>query len=297
MIPALKRIFLFSVFFLIFSPISTQENEENRTEFLRLTDSALQTAVYTLGNEDSNIKIKIIGVIHVGDPIYYREILSIIQDLDYLFYEGIRLNNAIRPNVASFTGIQTEESEKLDNNNSVKGIATFQNEIARYFNFVEQGDYLKPQENWINADVTFNEFLVILKKSNLNLDILTKNLTLDAKSALEEDSEETKEKIDESDKHKFILKYKRKMAKYLVKSAEELCYDEEMRIPREAIIIERNKVALSFLNSRLFSPQHLELGLLYGAAHLPHFLEVLQKEHKFQIHTIEWLDAWSLKSN
>ncbi|MCX7997371.1 MAG: hypothetical protein N3A69_00280 [Leptospiraceae bacterium] len=87
------------------------------------------------------------------------------------------------------------------------------------------------------------------------------------------------------------------MAKYLVKSARELCYDENMKIPREVIILERNRVALEYMSEKLTSNLPLELGVLYGAAHIPNFLEVLTEKYKFQIQSIIWLDAWRLDSN
>lgn len=86
------------------------------------------------------------------------------------------------------------------------------------------------------------------------------------------------------------------MSQNLVKSASDLCYLEEMKLPREAIIIARNKVALGFLKSKFSSEFPLELGLLYGAAHTPNFVEILTQEYKFEIESYEWLDAWSLQN-
>ncbi len=289
-------IIFFCTIFLFGTSVRSEDAKPSRPEFLRITENALQTAIYTLNNPDSSVRIKLIGVIHVGDVQYYRNILSLTKDLDYLYYEGIRLNSPPPAKLAYLTSFQTETKEERGNRKGVKEIATFQNEFAKTFDFVEQSDYLKPQKNWINADVTINQFLEILKKSNLNLELLTKNLSVDAKTAFEEDSNESSSNIQEGDKNTVIIRYKRKMAKYLVKSAEELCFDDGMKIPREAIIIERNKIALRFLMDKIHSPNPQELGLLYGAAHLPHFLEVLQKEHNFQLHSVEWLDAWSLKS-
>jgi hypothetical protein len=289
-------IIFFCTAFLFGISVRAEDSKSSRPEFLRITDNALQTAIYTLNNADSSIRIKLIGVIHVGDVQYYRNIQILTKDLDYLYYEGIQLNSPSPAKIPYLSSFQTETKEERGNRKGVKEIATFQNEFAKAFHFVEQSDYLKPQKNWINADVTISQFLEILKKSNLNLEILTKNLSVDAKTAFEEDSNEISSTMHEEDKDTVIIKYKRKMAKYLVKSAEELCFDDGMKIPREAIIIERNKIALRFLMDKIHSPNPQELGLLYGAAHLPHFLEVLQKEHNFQLHSVEWLDAWSLKS-
>jgi hypothetical protein len=106
-------------------------------------------------------------------------------------------------------------------------------------------------------------------------------------------------KMDQTDNPEYIARianFKRKMSQNLVKSATDLCYLEEMRLPREAIIIERNKIALSFLKPKFNSQVPLELGLLYGAAHTPNFVEILTRDYNFEIESYEWLDAWSLQN-
>jgi hypothetical protein len=176
-------------------------------------------------------------------------------------------------------------------------LSNLQNQIAISFKFVEQADYLKPESNWINADVNLNQFTEILQKTNLSLEELSRNLTLDNRNIFEQDNESRESLRNETDQNKVLLWYKKKMAGYLVKSAKDLCFNEEMRIPREAIIVERNKVALGYLREKLINTNPSELGLLYGAAHIPHFVETLKKDHDLEINSIEWVDAWSLKTN
>ncbi|NBU97691.1 MAG: hypothetical protein EBS19_05645 [Spirochaetia bacterium] len=179
----------------------------------------------------------------------------------------------------------------------VKTFTNLQNQIAISFKFVEQADYLKPESNWINADVNLNQFTEILQKTNLSLEELSRNLTLDNRNIFEQDNESRESLRNETDQNKVLLWYKKKMAGYLIKSAKDLCFNEEMRIPREAIIVERNKVALGYLKEKLINTNPSELGLLYGAAHIPHFVETLKKDHDLEINSIEWVDAWSLKTN
>lgn len=273
------------------SNLHSQTNE--RIEFLRLTEAALQTPIYTLSNRDSSIRIKVIGVIHVGDLKYYQYLQKVIRDLDYLFYEGIRMNYSVN-HTLSFVGVRNESDKTRQD---VKTFTSLQNQIANSFRFVEQADYLRPESNWINADVSLNQFTEILQKTNLSLGELSKNYSLDNRNIFEQDNESREAIKNETDTSKQLLWYKRKMAWYLFKSAQDLCYNEEMKIPREAIIIERNKVALGYLREKLNNPNPTELGLLYGAAHVPHFIETLQRDHDLEINSIEWIDAWSLKNN
>ncbi len=267
--------------------------QENKLEFLRLTENALQTPIYTLSNRDSSIRVKVIGVIHVGDLRYYQQLQRIIRDLDYLFYEGIKMTYSSK-GAAGLIGVKNEPDRTKQD---VKTFSNLQNQIAISFKFVEQADYLKPESNWINADVNLNQFTEILQKTNLSLEELSRNLTLDNRNIFEQDNESRETLKNETDQNKVLLWYKKKMAGYLVKSAKDLCFNEEMRVPREAIIVERNKVALGYLKEKLINPNPSELGLLYGAAHIPHFVETLKKDHDLEINSIEWVDAWSLKTN
>lgn len=286
-----KWIFSILIYLSMFS-LYSQDSSPN-LEFLRLTEKALQTPIYTLSNRDSSIRVKLIGVIHVGDLEYYQELKKIIRDLDFLFYEGIRMSHSNLPITLPY-GVKNE-SEKTKQD--VKSFTHLQNQIALSFKFVEQADYLRPESNWINADVNLNQFTEILQKTNLSLEALSKNLSLDNKNIFEQDKESRETLKYDSDQKNLLHWYKRKMAVYLVKSANDLCFNEEMKVPREVIIIERNKVALGYLKEKLRSPNPSELGLLYGAAHIPHFVETLKNEHDFQVNSIEWVDAWSLNSN
>lgn len=283
-------IFLFVSFFPL---VYAQETKLQEFEFLRIQSGSLQTAVYSLEHPESFVRIKLVGLIHVGDAKYYKSITKIMNDMDYVFYEGIRMDQP----ASSISPINFISQSNLPSKKGIQNIVNFQSEFARYFNLVEQGDYLKPKQNWINADVNFFDFVEILKNLNINLEQLSRTLTLESKVSLEQDiSPEDMIQIEDT-RSTALMKYKRRMAKYLVKSARELCYDENMKLPREAIIIERNKVALEYMDEKLRSNLPLELGVLYGAAHLPHFLEVLQEKYKFQIQSIFWLDAWRLENN
>lgn len=283
------------VFFVIsfFSLLNAQETITQEVEFLRIQSGSLQTAVYSLEHPESFVRIKLVGLIHVGDAKYYKIITKLMNDMDYVFYEGIRMDQT----AFSLSHFISQTNIPIPSKKGIQNIVNFQSEFAKYFNLVEQGDYLKPKPNWINADVNFFDFVEILKNLNINLEQLSRTLTLESKVSLEQDiSPEDVIQIDDT-RSVAIMKYKRRMAKYLVRSARELCYDENMKLPREAIIIQRNKVALEYMDEKLRSNLPLEIGILYGAAHLPNFLEVLQEKYKFQIQSIIWLDAWRLENN
>lgn len=287
-------IFFFFLFTQIVYPQEVSESKKQEFEFLRISEGSLQTAVYTLEHPQSFVRVKLIGLIHVGEAKYYKNVAKLTNEADYVFYEGIRLEQS----TANYSHIQlVSQVMNSPPKKSIQNIVNFQSEFAKYFNLVEQGDYLKPKPNWINADVNFSDFIQILKNLNVSLEQISKTLTLESKVSMDQDIAPEDLIQFEDTRAVAMLKFKRRMAKYLVKSARELCYDENMKIPREVIILERNRVALEYMSEKLTSNLPLELGVLYGAAHIPNFLEVLTEKYKFQIQSIIWLDAWRLDSN
>lgn len=274
-------------------------SEPKEIEFLRTTETALQTSIYTLVSKDTKVRLKIIGVLHIADLEYYQNIQRIINDLDYLFYEGIHLNQekaAIRSN-PSLSSFASEVIDENQTRNSIRKNSEFKNEIARFLNFADQLEHLRPKSNWINADMNFAQFMNVLNSYQVGLDSISGNISAENRSIIADYLELVRLDPNKTpDYNEKVLQFKRKMSKNLVQSCLDLCYLEETKLQRAAIITERNKVAISFLKPKFTSQIPLELGLLYGAAHTPNFVEILTHEYNFEIESHEWLDAWSLQN-
>lgn len=287
------QLFIF-IFFLFIGQLFSDTIRE--IPFLRATETALQTSVYTLVSKDTNVRLKIIGVVHVADKEYYLNIQKIINELDFLYYEGIRVTNKMHSR-NSVNILATQSFEEIDTRRSIKKYSDIKSEIARFLNFADQSELLKPKQNWINADMDFHQFVEMLRNYKIGFDSLSTNFSNENKSMSKDYSELMQmENTDNPEYNTKILNFKKKMSQSLVKSAFDLCFQEEMKLPREAIIVERNKIALSYLKPKFNSQVPLELGLLYGAAHTPNFVEILTREYNFEIESYEWLDAWSLQN-
>ena len=221
--------------------------------------------------------------------------------MDYLFYEGIRVSNKTQSQVVDEKyplNLVAQSSDETDTLRSIKKYSDLKSEIARFLNFADQADHLRPKANWINADIDFNQFVELLKTHRIQFDSLSSNFSGDSQSISRDylDIIKMNPRDNPEEYRAKIANFKKKMSQNLVKSANDLAYLEEMRLPREAIIIERNKIALTFLKPKFNSQIPLELGLLYGAAHTPNFVEILTREYNFEIESCEWLDAWSLEN-
>ena len=302
-VPLRKSFYQFLSFFLIlfFFTIPVFSESPRDIPFLRTTETALQTSIYTLVSKDTNVRLKIIGVVHVADKECYLNIQKIINDLDYLFYEGIRVSNKAQSQVVDDkypVSLVAQSTDETDTLRSIKKYSDLKLEIARFLNFADQADHLRPKANWINADIDFNQFVELLKTHRIQFDSLSSNFSGDSQSISRDylDIIKMNPRDNPEEYRAKIANFKKKMSQNLVKSANDLAYLEEMRLPREAIIIERNKIALTFLKPKFSSQIPLELGLLYGAAHTPNFVEILTREYNFEIESCEWLDAWSLEN-
>jgi hypothetical protein len=282
----IKKI-IYCTLFLFFNlgAIAT-ELDVQKYEFLRLTDLALQTPVYHLSNKERTINLKLIGIIHMADVEYYKLIQKITHDLDFLYYEGVKMHPTISLNdsngcyqYVSQVNHPISDSEQIKQD--MKLFSNTQGLIAQNYRLVNQEEYLFPEAHWINADLSLEQLLQVMSTKTINVEELSADLALDLKKILEPNSDN---------------KMKRKFAKSILKSTEELCFSEKMKPLREALIEERNKVALSYIKEKMNTQSSLELGILYGSAHLPHFLETLKTEYNFTIYSIDWLDAWSLKN-
>jgi len=272
-------------------------SDSKEIQFLRTTDTALQTSVYTLISKDTNVRLKIIGVLHIADLEYYQNIQKIISDLDYLFYEGIQINSDKM--TSRYNHSLHSIASEIDANQTKKSIrknSEFKNEIARFLNFADQLEHLKPKQNWINADMNFSQFMNVLSSNQVGFDSIANNLSAENRSIVSDYLELKQLEPTSPDYSEKVLNFKKKMSQNLVKSCQDLCFLEETKLQRTAIIIERNKVAISIVKPKFTSQVPLELGLLYGAAHTPNFVEILTHEYNFEIESYEWLDAWSLQN-
>ena len=221
-------------------------SDSKEIQFLRTTDTALQTSVYTLISKDTNVRLKIIGVLHIADLEYYQNIQKIINDLDYLFYEGIQIN--ADKTISRYNHSLSSIASEIDANQTKKSIrknSEFKNEIARFLNFADQLEHLKPKQNWINADMNFSQFMNVLSSNQVGFDSIANNLSAENRSIVNDYLELKQLEPTTPDYNEKVLNFKKKMSQNLVKSCQDLCFLEETKLQRTAIIIERNKVAIS----------------------------------------------------
>lgn len=281
---------LFEFFFTsIFSETTKFKTVEDG--ILRIHKSSLQTGKFKLISQETGDVIYLIGVIHIGEKDYYEKIKTYTKDFDLLFYEGIPLPSKRSTSLKFNPLLAISQAEKPS---GLKEITNYQKFVARQIHLSLQNEELIPDFNWINADASYKQFIKILKRYNIPEDKLTEYLTLDNKNTFQ-DYIDIKE-MEESDPlyQKKILAYKKKVALNMVNSANELCFGDKMMPARQVLILERSKIVMNFVKNKFKSNNPQVFGMLYGAAHIPDFLTILQNDFGFTIESHEWLTAWDL---
>lgn len=265
-----------------------KKQETKRPDFLQITENYLQTPVYSLKHKNGH-RLKLIGVVHMAEASYYQKILTHTRPLGTVFFEGIY--NGEVPKYQPPGSENTAFPKK-----KLKNMSSYQTEMARKLELSDQIEHLAPEINWVHADISFFEFFANLmnfaiefqKKEGVNFDL---NKYYAAEHVLDED-------LSELPAGQRVFIKRQKIAQSIKESVEDICYTAKFSGFRDILIVKRNKIALSKISEKMSTEKEiLDIGIVYGAAHVPHFLEVLTNEFNFTIESLEWLDAWILKSN
>ncbi len=265
-------------------PEKKQENK--RPDFLQITENYLQTPVYSLKHKNGH-KLKLIGVVHMAEASYYQKILTHTRSLGTVFFEGVYNGEVPK--------YQPPEPGKPPKS-KLKNLSNYQTEMAKKLELSDQIEHLVPEINWVHADISFFEFFANLmnyavefkKREGYNFDL---NKYYAAEQILDDEFLE----LPVQDR---IFMKRQKIAQSIKESVDDICYTAKFSGFRDILIVRRNKVALSKIAEKMSTEKEiLDIGIVYGAAHVPHFLEVLTNEFNFTIESLEWLDAWILKSN
>lgn len=223
----------------------------------------------------------------MAEASYYQKILTHTRSLGTVFFEGVYNGEVPK--------YQPPEPGKPPKS-KLKNLSNYQTEMAKKLELSDQIEHLVPEINWVHADISFFEFFANLmnyavefkKREGYNFDL---NKYYAAEQILDDEFLE----LPVQDR---IFMKRQKIAQSIKESVDDICYTAKFSGFRDILIVRRNKVALSKIAEKMSTEKEiLDIGIVYGAAHVPHFLEVLTNEFNFTIESLEWLDAWILKSN
>lgn len=274
--------------------VEAKQNKAKTNKFIRMQRSekgeprTLQTAItsYKLAERDVDLRVDLVGAVHVGDKAYYEALNKKFESYDVVLYELVAPQGTRIPKGGRKTG----------SGNPISMLQGMTKDMLNLASQMEHVDYTK--KNFVHADmspeeiqaamaergetamtVALDAFSEMMKQSNLRQKDAPDNeglqkLAEDPLTLLFDPQRDTKLKI--------------MMAEQFSTMGTDMMGGTINRL----LIKDRNAAAMKVLNRELLKG-HKRVAIFYGAAHLPDFEERLA-DLGFRAAETEWLTAWDL---
>jgi hypothetical protein len=246
---------------------------------------SLQTAIVRYrGKKDSEFEgriVDLVGVVHIGQESYYRDLNSRLAKYDSVLYELVAPDG---------TRIKPEDLEKR---RSI--LASMQSGMKDMLNLeyqLEKIDYMA--DNFRHADMSPTEFVEDLERRGDSLFKMFARMMGAglASSAATGGDAGLLLALFSDDRPK---RMKQAMARQLV-DIEVVTAGMDDANGENTLIKGRNAKAFSVLREELAAGKK-KLAVFYGAGHLPDMAERLEKDFDMVDRKTTWLDAWDLTKN
>ncbi len=261
-----------------------EKKAEEKTQFVRLvrdnngTPSSLDTAVTTYIGKNSKgeeVRVALLGAIHIGDEAYYQELSEKFKTYDVLLYELVAPKGA-RPG-------QGQESMYAV--------------IARYLGLSDQLaniDYTA--ENFVHADMSGDDFLKSMEERGESFIKMFFKAMGQAMAQQQKAQEEGREMPNDFEIIMAMISGdKTKLKQAIAPTFENMEMSMALFEGPEGstIITERNKVALEVLKEQI-EAGHTNIGIFYGAGHFNDMEQRLFDDFELKVEKQEWLKAWNM---
>ncbi len=250
------------------------------SDFIRVHRSEnqvlLQPAAVTYQKEE--IKVTLIGAVHLADQAYFEHLNQHFKTYDRLLYEMIGGERFAEP------GKQNTEKKKV----KPTPLADTYQLLSDSLELAEQKNEIDYRaKNFVHADLSFSEYRKLQKKRKESL----LSFALEAAQHIEPTNDPSPQSLTEA-----LMAGDSRKAKLLLIDA--LAGGDEAianLVHPSVIITDRNAKALQVLTSEI-KKGHQNLGIFYGAAHLPD-LEKSLRALGYQKTKQRWITAWSLTND
>jgi len=263
---------------------SYERKNEKPASFLRLVhekdgSSRLETSIASYKGKGGKV-VHLVSVVHVGEKPYFQQLNRIFRDYDALLYELIAEKDAIPQPGRDSSSILTIFQRGLTDGLSLQ----FQLDIIDY-----------TADNFVHADMSPNDFR---RKQNEHGEGLLTYMFRAMKTELDRQAKgDFSGTVTPIDLIKVFLSEDRstEMKRVLsrefanVESIAETIEGENGSV----ILAERNKVAIKVLENSLKEGKR-NIGIFYGAAHMPDMEKRLIEKLEFRKTGERWLTAWDI---
>jgi hypothetical protein len=244
--------------------------------------SALQTAIVSYRDKDGggDLRVDLIGAIHVGDPEYYDKLNDVFEGYDVLLYELVAPEGTVIP--------------KGGRGRSSHPIGILQDGMSSLLELVHQLEYVDyTKDNFVHADMSPDEFAKSMNAKGesfltMYFRMVGVGLAMQAKANGPSPDAEILAALFSSNRP---LALKRALAGQLVELEWVLKAFEGDQ--GSTIIAERNRRAFEVLKRQVEKGEK-KIGVFYGAGHLPDMEERLQRDFGLERGDTKWLTAWNM---
>jgi hypothetical protein len=268
----------------------------------------LQTVIVTMKKGD--VQVEMIGAVHVADPVYYQDLTKLFAGYEELLFElvdgqkmkrdlegGPKPANGKKPNAplkqGEFPPDDEDEPAAKDPGPAFKIISSLMHGFGSYFHLQYQTEGIDYHtKNFVHADVSMDEFVRLqADKGESFVDLMRK--------AIEAQLEVGSDRNAEPKGSQLLLALLGDSSGLKVSMARQLAAADDLTAVMEkedggtVIITERNKKALAVLDREVAAGRK-NLGIFYGAGHLPEMETQLEKKGYHRTGE-RWMTAWDIK--
>ncbi len=287
MIAISKKVASFCLTLALLSFTAAHAQEVTETEFIRVSVDdqdqplALQLAIvsYVPRNGDSNVRVDLVGAIHIGDTEYYENLNERFTDYDAMLYELIAPKDTV-------INDRDPESRSVISSTQI----AMKNMLALSFQ-LDEIDYTV--SNFVHADLSPTELSDSMDERGESLYVYFWRLFYASFDQYAKDPLGLQNmsifsamlSADSDNAFKTILAYE---MTDLDKISEILGDDSQ-----SAVIGARNQRAIDVLQNQLESGDK-HIAIFYGVAHMPDMEERLLQQLDLVYLDTTWVDAWLL---
>lgn len=249
---------------------------------------AMETSVtrYIGTNEHGQrVVVDLIGVVHVGEQEYYDSLNELFNGYDAVLYELIAPEGTVVPEGGRGEGA------------GLNPVAAIQLGLKSALGLEFQLDHIKyTASNFVHADMSPDEFLESMKNNDESFFKMAMKAI--GQGIGRQHSARNKDQMSEATLMMAMLSGNRQQSVRRLMASQMQDMESGMLMfngkDGSTIIHHRNRKALSVMREQIESGKQ-QLGVFYGAGHLPHMEKLLIEEHGLQRAGQFWLEAWDLR--
>ncbi|MGF1583339.1 MAG: hypothetical protein ACFCD0_28805 [Gemmataceae bacterium] len=248
---------------------------------------SMQTAVvrFVPGKGQNKLVVDLVGVVHMADGHYYRQLNQIFNDYDVVLYE-----------LVAPKGVRPQRGRRSDN-----PLAMIQRAMTIFLGLesqVEAIDY--NQKNFVHADLSPTEMMQAMKKRGddmftIGLSVLAdvlrqQNLAVKKMQNNPRGNQPPLDPLKMLSDPKGPSQLKRMLAESLAESAGGEGLGQTLT---RMLVDDRNAACMKVFQQQLVNGKK-KIAIFYGAAHMPDFEKRLIQDYGMRRDRVNWLDAWDL---